>query len=270
MKDNDAGFVGDIPQSYERGLVPTLFADYAIHTANRVAALKPGRVLETAAGTGVVTRRLRDALPKDAHLTASDLNAPMLEVARSKFRPDERIEFTPADAMALPFGDREFDVVVCQFGVMFYPDKDKAYAETYRVLAPGGRYVFSVWDSFRHNPFAAIVHETLATLFPRDPPQFMRVPFSYPFEPIKESLIDAGFADITAAILKIDKAVPDVDVFAHGAVYGSPSVDQIRARGTVAPDEVVAAIAAGLRRAFGPDPIRMPLQAITFTAARPA
>ena len=190
--------------------------------------------------------------------------------ARSKFRPGERVEFTPADATALPFADREFDVVVCQFGVMFYPDKDKAYRETFRVLAPGGRYVFSVWDSFRHNPFAAIAHETLGRLFPQDPPQFMRTPFSYPFEPIKESLIDAGFADIAAVVLKIDKVVPDVDVFAHGSVYGSPNVDQIRARGTVHPDEVVAALADGLRRAFGPEPVRMPLQSITLTAARPA
>lgn len=131
-------YVGSIPQQYERNLGPLLFTEYAADIADRVAALNPRRVLETAAGTGSVTRALRDALPAAASLTATDLNAPMLDVAVTKFRPGEAVEFRTADAMALPFGDASFDAIVCQFGVMFYPDKDQSYREVFRVLAPGG------------------------------------------------------------------------------------------------------------------------------------
>ena len=133
MKDDAAGFVGDIPHHYDQGMGPMIFVDYAADVAQRVAACNPIRVLETAAGTGIVTRRLRDRLPAGVGLTATDLNPPMLEIARAKFRPGEDVEFKAADAMELPFADGSFDAVVCQFGVMFYPDKDKSYREVYRV-----------------------------------------------------------------------------------------------------------------------------------------
>ena len=135
--------------------------------ARRVAAAAQGRVLETAAGTGIVTRKLRDFLPSGVRLTVTDLNAPMLEIARTKFAPREEVEFEPADAMALPFGDGSFEAVVCQFGLMFFPDKDKSYREVHRVLKPGGRYFFSVWDSHGYNPFGRIADEVARQFFPR-------------------------------------------------------------------------------------------------------
>ena len=159
MIDQAARFAGDIPANYDSGLGPHLFVDYAADLARRATAAKPGRVLELAAGTGIVTRMLRDALPDSTHLVASDLNPPMLEMARQKFSADEKVEFQPADATALPFADGAFDTLVCQFGVMFFPDKDKSYREAYRVLASGGRYHFNVWDSFEFNPFARIAHD---------------------------------------------------------------------------------------------------------------
>src|SRR5215469_13840898 len=146
MIDDATGFVGSIPGNYDRGLGPIIFADYAEYTARLVAGYAPSRVLETGAGTGIVTRCLRDLLPATTRLIATDLNRPMLDVARKKFRPDEPIEFQHADAMALSFADGSFDAVVCQFGVMFFPDKDRAYREAYRVLEPGGHFVFSTWD----------------------------------------------------------------------------------------------------------------------------
>src|ERR1700722_4323897 len=145
MSDDAARFVGDIPRHYDQAMGPIIFADYADDIARRAVACGPSRVLETAAGTGIVTRRLRDLLPADVHLTATDLNPPMLEIARAKFRPGERVELQPADATALPFPDGGFDTVVCQFGVMFFPDKNKAYREVHRVLKPGGHYLFSIW-----------------------------------------------------------------------------------------------------------------------------
>jgi SAM-dependent methyltransferase len=266
---NDAAFIGSIPQHYDQGLGPMIFVDYAADIAQRVAAGNPTRVLETAAGTGIVTRKLRDALPAGARLTATDLNPPMLDIARAKFRAGEQVEFQPADAMALPFADGSFDAVVCQFGVMFFPDKAKSYSEVYRVLAPGGRYVFSVWDSHRYNPFGRIAHKVAGSFFPADPPQFYSVPFScHQIDPVKQSLIEAGFTGINAAVVSLDKEIPDVAHFARAAIYGNPLIDQVRARGGVEPELVVDALVQEYRREFGADPGRMPLQAIFFSATK--
>jgi ubiquinone/menaquinone biosynthesis C-methylase UbiE len=136
MGDDAASFIGNIPQYYDQGLGPIIFAEYAVDIARRAAGGRPARVLETAAGTGIVTRELRDALPDGAQLTATDLNPPMLDIAHAKFGPGEQVEFQPADATALSFADQSFDAIVCQFGLMFYPDKAKSFSEAYRVLLP--------------------------------------------------------------------------------------------------------------------------------------
>jgi ubiquinone/menaquinone biosynthesis C-methylase UbiE len=269
MTADAASFIGNIPEHYDSGLGPMVFVDYAADIARRAAACSPRRVLETAAGTGIVTRQLRDFLPAGVHVIATDLNAPMLEVARTKFRSGEEVGFEPADATALPFSDSAFDAVVCQFGVMFFPQKDASYREVHRVLAPGGRYLFSVWDSHRYNPFGRIAHETAARFFPANPPQFYTVPFSYyQIDPIKESLINAGFTDINVAVLRLEKEIPDAARFARGLVYGNPLIDEIRARGGVEPDRIVDALAEALRQEFGVDPGRMPIQAMIFSAIR--
>jgi ubiquinone/menaquinone biosynthesis C-methylase UbiE len=269
MRDQASNFVGSIPAHYDRGLGPHIFIDYAADLVRRAAAAKPAHVLEIAAGTGIVTRLLRTALPDTAHLVASDLNLPMLDVARQKFGADEQVEFHPADAAALPFGDGAFDAVVCQFGVMFFPDKDQAHREAFRTLAPGGRYYFNVWDALEHNPFARITHETLGRFFERDAPAFYTVPFSYHrVDAIRDSLAKAGFADISAHILRIDKTIPRAHRFAEGLIFGNPVIDEIRVRGTVDPDTIVAALTASLHAAFGEDPGQMPLQAIVFSACK--
>jgi len=268
MSGDAASFVGNIPGHYDRELGPMIFVDYAADMARRVAAFEPMRVLETAAGTGIVTRWLRDLLPRGSHITATDFNPPMLEVAHARFEPGE-VEFQPADATALPFRDSAFDAVVCQFGLMFFPDKPISCHEARRVLAPGGRYVFSVWDAHRHNPFGRIAYETVATFFPTDPPQFYQLPFScHHIDPIKEWLIDAGFSDIRIAVVRLEKQIPDAAAFARGIVYGNPLIDQIRARGGVDPDRVVNAVTAALHLEFGADPGPMSLQAIVFEARR--
>lgn len=268
---NQAQFVGDIPHHYDTGLGPILFADHAAWIADRVAAGKPSSVLETAAGTGIVSRRLRDVLPADAHLTVTDLNPPMLALARSKFRDGEAVTIEPADAMALPYPDGSFDAVVCQFGLMFFPDKPASLREVHRVLAPGGRYFVSVWDSHRRNPFARIVDEVVRETFPLDPPQFYKVPFScHEVDPIREALSDAGFRDIAIDVVTIDKTVPEVAAFARGLVFGNPLIDQIRTRGSVDAEAVFNALVERLHAAFGSDPAHMQLQTIMYAARKPA
>jgi ubiquinone/menaquinone biosynthesis C-methylase UbiE len=264
----NAAFTGNIPEFYDKGLGPMIFVDYADEMARRAAALNPMRVLEIAAGTGIVTRRLRDQLPARAHLTATDLNPPMLEVARKKFRDGEKVEFQPADAMALPFPDGSFDLAVCQFGVMFYPDKDKSHREVLRVLKPGGHYLMSVWDSHGYNPFARIAQDVVERLLPEDPPQFYRVPMScHQIDPLKEALIGAGFGEINIAVVPVTKEIPEAKGFARAMVFGNPLADQVRARGSD-PEKLVDAILQGLHREFGADPGRMPLQAIMFSAKK--
>jgi len=162
MNDTDAesGFVGSIPQLYERYMVPLMFETYAADLAARVARCKPSRVLEIAAGTGVVTRQLASALSSDVSIVATDLNRPMLDHAAA-IGTSRPVEWRQADVMNLPFPDQAFDVVACQFGVMFFPDKAKAYSEVRRVLRPGGWFVFNVWDRIDQNEFAATVDQAL-------------------------------------------------------------------------------------------------------------
>ena len=267
MSSNTANFIGDIPEEYDRGLGPMIFVDYAADMARRVASLVPAHVLEVAAGTGILTRRLRDLLPENSFLRATDLNPPMLEVARAKFRPDERVAFQPADGTDLPFGDGAFDAVVRQFGIMFFPDKERSCREAHRVLVPGGRYLFSVWDSHRHNPFGRVTHGVAGNFFPADPPQFYEVPFAcHSIDRIKESLVDAGFTDIKVDVVAFEKEIPDVASFARGLIYGNPLIDEIRLRGGTDPDQIVSALTAALGREFASG--RMPLQAILFNTRR--
>ncbi|HEY7607861.1 MAG TPA: methyltransferase domain-containing protein [Alphaproteobacteria bacterium] len=269
MSGQSSAFVGSIPEWYDTGLGPMIFTDYADDLARRAAAAAPQRVLETAAGTGIVTRKLRDRIGAGATLTATDLNPPMLDVARKKFEPGERVEFQPSDATALPFPDAAFDAVVCQFGVMFFPDKEKSYREAHRVLARKGRYLFNVWDAHRYNAFARITHETVGRFFPADPPAFYRVPFSYgQIDPIKEALIAAGFGRIRADVVAVEKRIPQAAMFARGLVYGNPVIDQIRARGGIEPERILEAVTGALKAEFGADPGAMRLQAIVFEAAK--
>jgi ubiquinone/menaquinone biosynthesis C-methylase UbiE len=258
-------FVGDIPQNYDRFLGRVIFEDYADDIARRAAATGPARALELAAGTGIVSRKLRAALPKETHLVITDLNGPMLEVARSKFKNEQNVEFTTADAMHLDFPDNQFDLIVCQFGVMFFPEKVAAFREAHRVLRPGGSYLLNTWRAIAENPFAKIADDVTAKFFPADPPVFYQAPFSYPGpETVCADMSSAGFVKIEHEAVDLTKPVADWRQFARGLVYGNPLIDEIRRRGGVDADEVMRAIEAELRARHGAEPTSMPLRATVF------
>lgn len=267
MRDDPTRFLGSIPEHYDTGLGPVIFAGPADVAARLAASHRPSRVLETAAGTGIVTRRVRDMLPAESVVVATDLNAAMLEISRGKFRAGENVTFHAVDATDLPFADGEFDVVLCQFGVMFFPDKDKAYREARRVLAPGGHYIFSVWDTVDHNRFGRVVADVMRSVSDVDPPPFMNVPFGYAaIDPIKASLLASGFDGLRVELVRMQGAIDDFDRFASGLVFGSPLVDQIRARG-FEPDDLRRAVAQSLRHEFG-EAESAPLQFMVFDAWR--
>jgi hypothetical protein len=227
------------------------------------------RLLELAAGTGIVTRRLRDLLPQEARLTATDLNPPMLEVARGKFRADETVEFE--QPMPLPCRSRmpvSTRLSVSSESCSFWT-RIRAIAKPTGVLVSEGQYLFSVWDSHRHNPIGRLITEIVTEFFPHDPPQFYQVPFGYHrIDPIKDSLETAGFTDLRIAVLSLNKTVHDVASYARALVLGNPLADQIRSRGGVDPDRVIEELVGAVPREFGTDPTRIPLQAIVFEARR--
>jgi len=256
MTGTDALFTGSIPALYDRHLGPLLFVPYARDIAARAAALGPGRVLETAAGTGIVTEALAAAL-REAEIVATDLNQAMLDIAAARGLP-ARVSFQAADAQALPFADASFDLVVCQFGAMFFPDRVGAYGEARRVLGPGGRFLFNVWDSLAHNPVSALLGDTVASLFPDDPPSFFRrVPFGYhDTARIETDLRAAGFAEIEIETVSLISRV-DARAAAMGLCQGSPMGVEIEARGGD-----LAAVADAAAAALAPlDGKEMPMSA---------
>src|SRR5882672_11692745 len=192
--DTDKVFTGSIPKLYETYLVPLIFEPYAADLVNRLASRSVTRVLEIAAGTGVVTRTLASVLPERVSIVATDLNRPMLDHA-SALGTRRPVEWRQADAMQLPFRDGTFDAVVCQFGVMFFPEKSKAFSEARRVLRSGGVFIFNVWDRIEENEFADTVTTALESLFPKDPPRFLaRTPHGYHDRPtIEQDLANGGF-----------------------------------------------------------------------------
>ncbi|HEV8313772.1 MAG TPA: methyltransferase domain-containing protein [Burkholderiaceae bacterium] len=260
---SDAAFAGSIPELYDNLLVPMIFEPYAADLARRVAALNPSRVLETAAGTGVVMRAMARALPASTELVATDLNQAMLDRAAA-IGVSRPVRWQQADAMRLPFDDASFDVVVCQFGVMFFPDKAHAFAEARRVLRPGGVLLFNVWDRIEENEFIHTATAALAELFPADPPQFMqRTPHGYfDRELIARDLANAGFrAAPRFETMAARSRATSARSAATGYCQGTPLRNEIEARSPAGLAEATAVCAAAIAARFGEGPIEGKIQA---------
>jgi ubiquinone/menaquinone biosynthesis C-methylase UbiE len=268
MAASDALFGGSIPEIYDRFLVPLIFESYALDLAARLAAIEPRSVLEVAAGTGVLTRAMASRLPGQTRIVATDLNQPMLDRATERQSRDGRITWRQADALALPFEDQEFEVVVCQFGAMFFPDKIQAYREARRVLKPGGHFFFSVWSRISENEFADVVTQALAVLFPDDPPHFLaRTPHGYyDTDKIRRELMAAGFVKISIQTVeeKSKASVPRDPAIAY--CQGTPLRNEIEARDASGLASATRAAAEALAHRFGNGPIEGRIKAYVITA----
>jgi SAM-dependent methyltransferase len=276
MTDRETGraadtiFASSVPALYEKYLVPLIFQPYADDLARRVAALRPSKVLEIAAGTGVVTRALAAALPTDVAITATDLNQAMLDEAsaRGTVRP---VNWRQADAMQLPFEDRSFDAVVCQFGVMFFPGKAAAFAEARRVLTSGGSFLFNVWDTLESNEIPHVVIRALESVFPDNPPRFLaRVPHGYhDRQVIRRDLAAGGFTaspaiETVAARSRASSAREAAVAFCQG----TPLRNEIEARDASALLRATHAAAQAVEARFGRGSVDAGIKAHVITAHR--
>ncbi|MEP7050874.1 MAG: class I SAM-dependent methyltransferase [Pseudomonadota bacterium] len=269
MSAADAIFAGSIPAIYEQYLVPLLFEPYADDLARRIATLRDGVMLEVAAGTGVVTRALRAVLPAEVQIIATDLNEAMLRLGAARVS-GPGLSFQQADARQLPFADASADVVVCQFGVMFLPDKRAGYREAQRVLRPGGRYLFNVWDRLSQNEVSEVVSHAVAALFPSDPPLFFeRTPFGYfDIAVIRRELGDAGFEKVEIETVQKVTHAPSAELVALGLCQGTPLRGEIEARDPTRLAEATAAAAAALSARFGSAGFDNRMHAHVVTAQR--
>jgi ubiquinone/menaquinone biosynthesis C-methylase UbiE len=269
MTSTDTQFQGSIPNLYQRYLAALLFEPYAEDLVARLHEARPKDVLEVAAGTGVVTQALASALPAHTRIVATDLNQAMLDVAAQQVRASH-VTFQRADAQQLPFEDASFDAVVCQFGVMFYPDKLAGHREARRVLRPKGRYVFSVWDRLERNPLSELVHDTVAALFPSDPPGFYRrVPFGFhDVLTIRTQLAAAGFARIEVDTVERTTHALSAEHAATGLLQGTPLRSEIEARDERGLARATQATAQAIEKAFGTGTIENRMSAHVVTAYR--
>ncbi|MGE5148938.1 MAG: class I SAM-dependent methyltransferase [Rhodospirillaceae bacterium] len=268
MTSQDTVFAGSIPALYDRYLGPLLFEPFARDTADRVAALQPARVLETAAGTGIVTAVLAERLPTVA-LVATDLNQAMIDHAATK-PALKQVELKQADALKLPFADGSFDIVVCQFGVMFFPDKVAGYREARRVLAPGGRFVLSVWDSLQNNPMTRVVVEAVGARYPHNPPRFLaRTPHGHSDAGVlRRDLAAAGFEQVAVETVSLPSRAPSAEHAAIGLCQGTPMRGEIEALDPSGLAATTDAATAALRSAYGTGAIEAPMQAVVVVASK--
>ncbi len=264
----DKVFAGSIPDVYDDYLVPLIFAQYADDLAHRTVALEPPRVLEVAAGSGVVSRAVAPMLDSSARFVVTDLNPPMLDRAASMQDDPDRVEWVPADALDLPFEDDSFDLVLCQFGAMFFPDRVQAYREAHRVLGEGGAFIFNMWDRIEENEFAFEVTRALVDAFPDDPPSFLvRTPHGH-FDTATylSELEAAGFSDVDIEPVDAISVASGPAIPAVAYCQGTPLRNEIEARGPPSLDEATSLAAEAIRARFGDGEIQSRIRAFVITA----
>jgi len=268
MMEQEVRFTGSVADKYDRLMVPLLFRPYAEEMARRAHQWRPSAILETAAGTGAVTQALHEALP-DATLVATDLNPPMLETAARRVH-SSNVKFMQADAQELPFDDAAFDLVVCQFGSMFFPDKVRGHSEARRVLRHGGHYLLAIWDRIERNEISNAAQRALIRCLPDNPPLFMREgPFGYA-DParIESDLHDAGFDTVEIETVELRSRSPSAGDAATALFYGTPMGVEVEELEAGSGERVFQGVLEALRPFEGPNGLDAPMAAHIVTATK--
>jgi ubiquinone/menaquinone biosynthesis C-methylase UbiE len=269
MSEADKAFTDSIAEIYDTHLVPLIFEQYAADLARRTAALGPDSLVEIAAGSGVVTRAVAPVLGRDVRYVVTDLNPPMLDRAAAVQPDASAIEWRPADALALPFDDETFDLALCQFGAMFFPDRVRAYSEARRVLRPGGSFVFSMWDRIEENEFAAVVTDALAVRYPQDPPRFLpRTPHGHhDTQVFQRELEQAGFANVAVEAMDAVSSAATPDIPAVAYCMGTPLRNEIEALDPDGLEHATIQATQALSERYGEDRIEGRIRAFVITAS---
>ena len=258
--EKTAAFEGSVPANYERYLGPFLFEPYALDLVSRLKDKKYSDILEIACGTGRVTAHLAKSVKHDT-LTATDFNPDMISVAKEIIK-NKKIKWMPADAMELPFEDSSFDLIVIQFGIMFFPDKEKGLKEIYRVLKTGGKLIYNTWNKEETNE---AIHEgrvIIESYFGENPPIFYSVPFSmYDDRELTTLTRRAGFKSITTTLVKKEGIGPSASDLSKGIVEGNPVYLSIIERIPSSLNNIKDDIQKKLVEKFGDKPVKSPLQA---------
>ena len=264
----DKVFAGSIPDVYDDYLVPLIFEQYADDLAQRTGALDPQKVLEIAAGSGVVTRAVAAVLDPAARYVVTDLNRPMLDRAASMQDDPSRVKWEPADALDLRFEDDSFDLVLCQFGAMFFPDRVRAYREAHRVLGEGGAFIFNMWDRIEENDFAFEVTRALAEVFPDDPPSFLpRTPHGhYDTTTYRSELETAGFSQVKIEPVDAVSVAANPAIPAVAYCQGTPLRNEIEARNPPGLEEATARATDAIRQRFGDGEVHSRIRGFVITA----
>ena len=261
-------FAGSVPKNYETYLGPLFFEPYAINLVEHIRNTTLSNVLEIACGTGRVTKHLAAKLSRNTSLLATDLNEDMLKIAR-RIVTSKNIKWQVADAHELPFGEDTFDLVICQYGVMFFQDKPKALKEINKVLKKGGRFIFNTWNELQYNALSRMAQTVLDEIYPDDPPRFLeKGPYSfYNQDQIKQILAEAGFSNISIELVSKTGLAATPEDAVNGILDGTPNFGYMAER-DIPPSVAKEKLIALLTDHYGSKNLQLPMQAFVVKAEK--